>query len=233
MFAALFILSVFGSAFGALASGGQVMYNNKEFEDYAMDHYYAEFGETGDSFEDNLLIAFMTDEERGGYYTIAIIGDNVTYEISDMFGNEYTEFGAAMLSSIDPDDYTNSLSRGLESAVRRMASAVEAKNLDSNFYDQYSHEDSPKSHVVNNSDLTVNEKTINRALEDFTERTDIPVVVVIDSMEEVFGKGFTSEDIFSIVMAVILIVIAVVIIVKTLKSRKNKSTNGDDPFKNL
>jgi hypothetical protein len=239
MFAALFIFSVFGSAFGAIASGGQVMYDNKEFESYAMEHYYAEFGETGDSFEDNLLIAFMTDEERGGYYTIAIIGDNVKYEISDMFGNEYTEFGRAMLNSIDPDDYTYSLSRGLDSAVRRMASAVEAKNLGSNFYEEYSHEDSPKSHVVNNSDLSVNETTVNRALEDFTERTDIPVVIVIDSMEEVFGKGFTAEDIFSIIIAVALIALAVVIIVKSVKNAKkqkgqnNNSNNKHDPFANL
>ena len=209
------------------------MYGNKEFESYAMNQYYAEFGESGDAFEDNLLVVFLTDEEAGGYYTIAIIGDNVRMEINDMFGNEYTEFGRTMLNSIDPDDYTYSLSSGLSRAMRTMANQVEAKGFSSNFYDSYSHDDCPESHVVNRGNLSVNEKTINSALEEFTEKTDIPVVVVIDSMEEVFGKGFTSEDIFSIIMAVVLIVVAVVITVKVLKGRKKQSNNSDDPFKNL
>ena len=233
LFAALTIFSVFGSAFGALASGGQVMYNNKEFESYAMKQYYAEFGDTGDAFEDNLLITFLTDEERGGYYTIAIIGDNVKMEISDMFGNEYTEFGRAMLNSIDPDDYTYSLSSGLARAVRQMANAVESKGLGLSFYQKYSHDACPESHVVNNGTLSINENTVNTALEEFTEKTGISVVVVIDSMEEVFGKGFTSGDIFSIIMAAILIVIAVVITVKIFKSRKKQTNSSDDPFKNI
>ena len=220
LFAALTLFSVFGSAYGALASGGQVLYNNKKFEKYAVNQYYAEFGETGDSFEDHLLISFLTDEQATGYYTIAIIGDNVNSQISDMFGNEYTEFGRAMLNSIDGDYYANSLSAGLARAVRRMASEVELKNLSTPFYDQYSHEGVPESHVVNHSNLSVNENTINSALEEFTERTDISVVIVIDSMEEVFGKGFTSEDIFSIVIAVGMIVVAVVIVVKSFKARK-------------
>ena len=207
------------------------MYDNAEFERYAMNQYYAEFGESGDAFEDNLLVVFLTDEERGGYYTIAIIGDNVKTTISDMFGNEYTEFGRAMLNSIDGDDYTNSLSRGLSSAMERMTTAVKNKGLSSSFYDEVSHESVPESHVVNRGNIAVNEKTINSALEEFTEKTDIPVVVVIDSMEEVFGKGFTSEDIFSIIMAVVLIAVAVVITVKVLKGRKKQSNNSDDPFK--
>ena len=148
-----------------------------------------------------------------------------------MFGNEYTEFGIAMLNSIDGDYYANSLSSGLARAVRRMASAVESKNLSTPFYDQYSHEGVPESHVVNRSNLSVNENTINSALEEFTERTDISVVIVIDSMEEVFGKGFTSEDIFSIVIAVGMIVVAVVIVVKSFKARK--AAKNDDAFKKL
>ena len=50
-------------------------------------------------------------------------------------------------------------------------------------------------------------------------------------MEEVFGKGFTSEDIFSIVIAVGMIVVAVVIVVKSFKARK--AAKNDDAFKKL
>ncbi len=237
--AVMVILSVFGSAFGVIAEGGRVMYDNKEFESYAMEQYYAEFGDSGDAFEDNLLVVFLTDEERGGYYTIAIIGDNVKTTISDMFGNEYTEFGRAMLTSIDDDDYTNSLSKGLASTMEKMTIAVKSKGLESSFYDQYSHDKCPKSHVINRGDLSVNEKTVNRALEEFTNETGIPAIIVVDSMEEVFGKGLNASDIFSIIIAVALIAIAVVFIVKAVKKSKqqkgqsNNSNNKHDPFANL
>ena len=91
-FSALIIISVFGSAFGALAEGGRVVYDNKELEDYAMEQYIAEFGDSGDAYEDNLLVVFLTNENADGYYTIAFVGDNIKTEIRDMFGNEYTEF---------------------------------------------------------------------------------------------------------------------------------------------
>ena len=50
-------------------------------------------------------------------------------------------------------------------------------------------------------------------------------------LEEVFGKGFTSEDIFSIVAAAGMIAIAVVIIVRAFKAKK--TMKNDDEFKNL
>ena len=229
-FSLLIIISVFGSAFGAVASGGSVVYNEKAFQNYAMTQYSAEFGESGDAYEDNLLVVFLTNEEADGYYCIAIVGDNIRSEITDMFGNEYTTFGRTMQDSIDYDDYTYSLSSGLARVMERMTEAVERKGLDSSFYFDESHEDSPESHVTNHGTLSVNEKTIERALIEFTEKTDIPAVIVIDSMETVFGKGFTGDDIFVIIIALIFIALAVYMIVQAVKKNKKKDKEEEEPY---
>ena len=229
-FSVLMIISVFGSAFGALAEGGRVVYDNKEFEDYAMAQYNAEFGDSGDAYEDNLLIVFLTNENADGYYTIAFVGDNIRTEITDMFGNEYTEFGRAMLSSIDPDDHTYSLSSGLARVMEKMTDEVERKGLDSPFYFEESHEDSPESHLTNHSPLSVNEKTVERALVEFTEKTGIPAVIVVDTMEEVFGKGLTGDDIIVILIALVFIAVAVFLIVQAVKNNKKKDKEDEEPY---
>ena len=229
-FSLLIIISVFGSAFGAVASGGSVVYNEKEFQNYAMAQYNAEFGDSGDAYEDNLLVVFLTNEEADGYYCIAIVGDNIRSEITDMFGNEYTTFGRTMQDSIDYDDYTYSLSSGLARVMERMTEAVERKELDSSFYFDESHANSPESHVTNHGTLSVNEKTIERALIEFTEKTDIPAVIVIDSMETVFGKGFTGDDIFVIIIALIFIALAVYMIVQAVKKNKKKDKEEEEPY---
>ena len=229
LFSLIFIIMIFSSAFGAIAEGGRVVYDNKEFESYAIEKYYEEFGDSGDAFEDNLLIAFLTNEEADGFYTIAIVGDNLEWEISDMFGNEYTEFGIAIMNSIDPDDYTHSLSSGLARAMSRMADEVESKGYPSNFQEEFSHEDSPPSHLVNLSPMSLNEKTVNRALEDFTEKTGIPAVIVVDSMEAVFGKGLTGDDILAIFVALLIIAFAVFLIFKAVNN-KNKKEEEEEPY---
>ena len=222
LFAAIMIISSVGTLF----SGGSVRYDEKALQDYAAQQYEAEFGDMGDAYEDNLLIVFLTDETSTGYYTIAWIGDNVKTEISDMFGNEYTEFGRAMRDSI-ADDHTYSLSSNLARAMEKMTDAVERRGLDSGFYEHYSHERSPESHVTNFSTLSVNEATVERSLKEFTESTGIPAVIVIDSMENVFGVGFSGDDIFVMLIGFIFIAVAIFLIVKSVKNYKENKKNKD------
>ena len=63
-------------------------------------------------YEDNLLVVFLIDKSRDGYYAIAWVGDNVEDEINLMFGNEYTEFGKVTTRSI-ASNYEHSLGKNL------------------------------------------------------------------------------------------------------------------------
>lgn len=225
MLVAIMFVTMFGSAFYSISKGGRIEYDNREFQVYADSQYQAEFGQSS-AYEDNLLIAFLVNEEADGYYAIAWIGDNVAEEIKEMFGNEYTEFGRAIQSSVNAEYYEFSLSSNLATAMRKMTSQIEALRLEKNFIDPSDKSNMTQSHLTNNSHLSMNENTVESALSEFTEATGIPVVIVVDEMEAVFGKSFSSGDIFIIIIMIGLVVLAIYLIVKAFKNRKNNGGNG-------
>lgn len=163
-----------------------VYYDEVTFQDYANSRYEELFGASS-AYEDNLLIVFLTNKSADGYYTIAWIGDNIHNEINYMFGDEYTEFGQAMLDSINDTYYAYSLDSNLASVMEIMTDKIVELNLDSSFKSESYNDNSVESHVVNDTDFDVTEETVNIALQKFTEATGIPAVIVIDSMESVFG----------------------------------------------
>ena len=221
------LVSIFGTAVANLSNGGQVYYNERDFQDYANQQYINEFGSSS-AYEDNLLIIFLTNEEADGYYTIAWIGDNVNTQINEMFGNEYTEFGRAMQSSINSGYYAYSLSSNLASAMDKMTDEVTGLNLVSSFKSPSDRSQMTESHLTNYSNLTLNEATVNSSLRNFTDATDIPVVIVVDSMETVFGKTLTATDIFVIIILVGIAILAVWLIVSAVRNRKNNGgQNGN------
>lgn len=213
--------AMFGSAFANVKNGGTITYNEQEFQKYADQQYLAEFGGTVSSYEDNILIVFLANEEADGYYTIAWVGDNVHSRINEQFGNEYTPFGIAMQSSIDGDYYAYSISQNLAMAVDKMTDNVTALGLESSFRTQ-SLGTHVESHLTNNSSLTINENTVEQALTKFTEETDIPIVIVVDTMENVFGKHLSFSDIFTMLIFIGLAVFAIVMIVRTLRAKRNE-----------
>ena len=75
------LFSVFGNAFTNVANGGQIIYNEPAFQDYANEQYAREFGGSS-AYEDNILIVFLTNEQSDGYYSIAWVGDNIDTEIN-------------------------------------------------------------------------------------------------------------------------------------------------------
>lgn len=222
MFAIVFV----GSSFTSVFSGGTVRYDEATFQRYADERYAEEFGESG-AYEDNLLIVFLVDEESENYYTIAWIGNNVRSEVSDMFGNEYTEFGRVVNSSV-ADYYEFSLSSNLASIMEKMGGRVKSLGLKSSFRTQESHADSPKSHLTNYTSLNISEQTVNAALEDFTRLTDIPAVIVVDYMESVFGKSLHMTDVVIVLVFVAIMGVTVYMIIRSVRDNKNNKDNGDD-----
>ena len=215
--------TMFGSALANVRNGGTITYNEQTFQNYANQQYLAEFG-SASGYEDNILIVFLANEETDGYYTIAWVGDNVNTKINEMFGNQYTPFGVAMQSSIDGDYYAYSISKNLAMAVDKMTDNVTALNLKSSFVTapSGSHVD---SHLTNHSSLAINESTVEQALNKFTQETDIPIVIVVDKMENVFGKNLAFSDIFTMLIFIGLAVVAVVMIVRAVRAKRNEKEN--------
>lgn len=218
---AVFLFLMLGNTVTNISSGGVVVYDETEFQDYANDRYYETFDPSSETFEDNILIIFLTNEEHDGYYCIAWIGNNVTDEVAAEFSGDYSTLEQSMTSNV-PDNHKYSLSANLASVVRQMQTATAGMNP---FYEDYGTHSAEKSRLVNHSSLDIATATIDTALADFTEATDIPLAIVVDDMEEVFGKGLTGFDIFVIVAVV---VIAIVVIVLIYKKRKKKGDGDPD-----
>ncbi len=217
-----------GSVLTNLANGGVISYDETAFQQYADRQYAQEFGDSAQTYEDNILIVFLANEERDGYYTIAWVGDNIHYDINEMFGDEYTAFGRAMINSINSEYYEYSLDTNLALAMNSMTKNVKALNLKSSFVVPPAAESTVTSHITNKTSLPLTEATVNTALEAFTAETGITAVIVVDTMENVFGKYMPIGDIIFLIIMVAAIIFAIVWIVKAVKNKKNNRGNGQN-----
>ena len=225
------MFGMIGSSLANVANGGIISYSEEKFQDYANTEYYKAFGNSK-ATEDNILIVVLTNEESDGYYCIAWVGDNINDNINRMFGDDTTAFGQSVIASVN-DYYAYSLDSNLAMVMTTMTEKVTDLNLSSSFKKNYNHENSPASHLVNYTDLPMTEETVNDALVAFTEETDIPVVIVVEDMETVFGKNIPAEDIFILLVLGALGVVAIVAIVRVVKNRsKFKDGNPEDDDRN-
>lgn len=164
-----------------------IVYDEATMQDYANERYKEIFGEY-EGYEDNILLVFLANEEADGYYTIAWVGDNIIYEINEMFG-EYTEYGEYMSEYINSEYYAYSLDTNLADVVSAMEKSITERGFDSSFRAEAAVVEGKKSELINYTDFELNTELVNAALESFTEKTGIPCVIVADMAEKAFGGG--------------------------------------------
>lgn len=221
--AVMLLFGFLGSAVTDVAQGGSVVYNEEVFQDYADNQYAKEFGSSS-AYEDNLLLVFLTAEDDRGYAYIAWVGDHIDQDVNYLFGGNGSALGNAMDMSINQSNYKYSLDSNLAMAVTQMQKKVEALGLEDSFVCTEDHAQ-VKPHLTNYTDLSMTADTVNAALESFTASTGIPLVIVVEDVEEVFGKTVNGNSWFVLIIAAVLLILAVSLIVKAVKRRKQ---NPDD-----
>lgn len=214
------------STLNTVSQGGLVNYDYDTLETYALERYAEEFGSTT-AYEDNILIVVVTAENNYDFDWYGCVGWDVTSEISNMFGGNQTTLGGAMLSNVNQQSYKNSLTRDLSNVINTMEKAVVSKNLDSSFTCKETREEYD-SHITNKTSLNISTDVVDAALQSFTEQTDIPIVIVVDEAEDVFGKYMPAETIFTIVIIVVLVAVAIVLIIRGRKRNKNNPNNQNN-----
>lgn len=219
----LSLFSLVGSSFRGIAQGGTVQYDEERFQDYADTQYAAEFGSSS-AYEDNLLIVFLVDEGHTDYHYIAWVGDHIAPDINYMLGSNQTELGQAMNFCINASSYKYSLDSNLAQVMGEMAAKIEALGLESSFTCTENH-GQVTSHLTNHSDLRLTDSTVNDALSAFTEKTGIPVVIVVEDMEDVFGR---TMPIGSIAVVAVVAVIAIVLVVNVIRRRRKQNNDFDN-----
>lgn len=212
------------STLNTVAQGGLVNYDYDTLENYALERYAEEFGNTS-AYEDNILIVVVTAENNYDFDWYGCVGWHVDSEISNMFGANQTTLGGAMLSNVNQQSYKNSLTRDLSNVIATMETAVINKQLDSSFTcnevrGEYS------SHITNKTDLNISTDIVNDALQRFTDETDIPIVIVVDEAEDVFGKYMPVQTIITLVIIVALVGVAIFLIVRAVRNKNRNGQNG-------
>lgn len=219
------------------SSGGitVISYDEETFQDYADQRYSEIFGDT-EAYEDNLLIVFLTDDEYYDFYYIAWVGDHIDSDIRGMLGDNDTELGSAMSRCINDSNYKYSLDSDLALVLDTMAEKITALNLTSSYICSEDHSAAPTA-LVNYSDVELTEATVFDSLQDFTDSTGIPVVIVVDEIENVFGKavgeGSSSESsgtsagtVLMIILIVGVIALAVYFVVRKRNKGPQEEPNG-------
>lgn len=224
-FAFFLILGLIGGGLTTLFRGGNVVYNENKMQDYANRQYATIYDPSSATYEDNVLVVFLTNEDGQSYYCIGWVGDNLKSQVSDLFGDEYTALGSAMQSSINTSSYRYSLGSNLAQVTEKLQASVEekSKGLETVYKVQKegSHE-AGKVYNRSNSDIQFNAETVDAALKSFTESTDISMSIVVADAKDVFGKSLNAAAILALLVCIALIVYAVVAIVRYVKRREEK-----------
>ena len=222
-FAFFLILGLIGGGLTTLFRGGNVVYNENKMQDYANRQYATIYDPSSATYEDNILIVFLTNEDGQSYYCIGGVGDNLKSQVSNLFGNENTALGYAMQSSVTTSDYRYSLGSNLAQMTEMMETSVKNQNLETVYRVQKaeSHE-AGKVYNRSNSDIQFNAETVDAALKSFTESTDISMSIVVADAKDVFGKSLNAAAILALLVCIALIVYAVVAIVRYVKRREEK-----------
>lgn len=203
-------------------------YNEAAFQ-RAADAKYAEFFKADSTYEDNILLYFLVEEDCEDIYFIAWVGDNIKYEVSEHFGGNYTTLGQLVNTHV-ANYYAYSLDSNLASLMGEMEKVILSESLPSSFNTEPVKAVQPsESKLV---DLTgagepqLTAATVNAALESFTEATGIRTVICVDYIENVFPspQGPSGSMVFMIIALVILAVVIIVVSVNSNKNRKNKNS---------
>lgn len=219
-----FIFSIITNGIGEVISGGSVRYDEQTMQGYADEQYAKYFSDT--SYEDNILIVVLTEEDRYSYYTIAWVGDHVDDRIEDLFGAGNNEtFGRLMLNNVNETNYSYSLDSDLAAVMNAMAQEVQDLELKSNFTCDEAH-DLGASKLVNDSELNLTASTVNSALTAFRDATGISTVIVVEDAVDVFGKTVSGSSFVIMALALVLVIVVIVLITKSARGRRNDDENG-------
>ena len=128
--------------------------------------------------------------------------------------------------------YKYSLDANLAQVVEIMKDHVTALGLDSSFRCNENRSQTV-SRLVNKTSLELTEETVNDALQRFTDATGIPMVIVVDDMDRVFGSGNQSKadisaiSVLNMVLAVGLAALVIWLVVRALRKRKGRDQEDE------
>jgi len=161
-----------------------VSYDESRFEAFAGSQYDQAFSDSA-AYEDNLLLAFLVYEDRSDFSYMTWVGDHIRSETFALLGGNETLLGQTLENEI-AYGYGPTLSTDLEQVLDTLAAGIIDASPEGSHTCMEDHSGTG-SYLINNSELALHSSRLNNALTDFTERTGIPIVLVVEDAADIFG----------------------------------------------
>ena len=158
--------------------------------------------------------------------SLGVGGDNVKYDINNLFGNASTAFGKAVNNNIGAN-YKYTLDTDIAAIVEIMENKVSYLNLSSPLIKPHDMPGTSSCVLINRSDLVLSDEAVNDALESFALETGIQIAVVVDTAEGVFGKTMPWSSIIFIIAILALVGFCIYYIVKKISEKKKMDSDFD------
>lgn len=223
LFFAVGFIIMFNQSSGDLLTDGKAVYDKKKMNEYIKTNYENEFKDSA-TYEDNIILFFLYNEDYNEYLLDFYIGYDLSTSIYKYL-NTYSNS-----SNFDRNFDTSNCDDDIEKNLSNVINEITI-NLDNNF-DEYlkcNHtNDEYISKVTNSSHSELDITEIERSLINFTDTTGLSIVLVIDSMENVFGKTKDINYEFLIIFGTIVLcflmmmVYAFIIVIKNTLNDKKK-----------
>ena len=197
-------------------------YNEAAFQ-AAADEKYAEYFASGATYEDNLLLYVLVEEDCEQIYFIAWVGDNIQYDINYLFGGNSSALGRSIGNNV-AQYYAYSLDSNLAAVVNDMEEQIVGMNLTSSFKKNTKPASPSESKLVDLTGEGVPEltaETVNDALASFTEATGIRTVLCVDRIDNVFGSSRGNGGAIALLVIAIGVLVAAVAFT-SYSSKKNR-----------
>ena len=194
--------------------GGNIVYNDSSAVSHR-DTQYAKYFD-GSNEKNGLLIVFLIDDSNSKYdqyLCISKVGENIADKVKAEFGLDSSSFGKSVLKEIDKE-YKDSFSGDIVAVMDTMTKEVTDHGLSSSFKDSEISADTSVSRVINHTPLAISQDMINKSLNRFSDETGLPVVIVIDSLDNVFDRQLPIR---SFMIMLILLGVAIFCIVNTTR----------------
>lgn len=193
-----------------------------ELLQYGTEQYSEIFGSSS-APEDNILFVFLLDEYDFEYSSsMGIVGDNINSYIHIMF-EEYEDYYDAFERFLDHDN-VGAFGEDYVEIINYMTANIMAHEFYRSFKTPSDRSNLVPSGIINKTGLAFNENDLAAALDRFTEKTDIPCVLLIEyesvvysDVETVFDKVGTAL----VMLLMLLIPVTVVVAIVTFIKRKN------------
>lgn len=204
---------------------GTPSYEDSDFQDYCHEIYYDEFSNYG-ATEDYLLLVIATEDfNYYDYYYMAFAGDHISSDVRNMLGDNYSELGRAFSTYINSSSYKYSLDVDIVAALNKVSNTISSRN---DIYTCKENHSQYQSRFENRTSIELDAEQLNQATKSFTDKTGIPILLIVDEINNVYEIVHSAEaiiaPIFIIIMVSVFVGSGIFMLVKSLKNMKKNKT---------